>query len=147
SRRSPGASASAGDEISDAIEAITTVPRRMAPQPSESLVISILPVSSHFALQRGRRLWSLDRGIGRFCYYVSRRRIDTFSDHSLPVNAFGSYIVCGDRTLLAEVLRDLGQRASSLGSRPWAKRAHSKPSHPRGLIPSALPAKAPRCIN
>jgi hypothetical protein len=107
-----GGSASAGGDISDAIEAITTVPRRMAPQPSVSLVISILPGSSHLALQRGRRSWSLDRGIGRFCFYVSLRWIDTFSDHSLPVNAFGSYIVRGNRTLLTEVLRDISQHLS-----------------------------------
>src|ERR1044072_3975342 len=95
--RSTGGSANAGAEISDAMEARTTVPRRMAPQPSVSLVISILPGSSHLALQRGRRSWSLDRGIGRFCFYVSLRRIDTFSDHGLPVNAFGSYIIVRSR--------------------------------------------------
>src|SRR5688572_28911711 len=59
-----GGSASAGGDISDAIEAITTVPRRMAPQPSVSLVISILPGSSHFALQRGRRFGRLIAGYG-----------------------------------------------------------------------------------
>src|SRR5688500_1259552 len=145
--RSTGGSANAGGDISDAIEAITTVPRRMAPQPSVSLVISILPGSSRFALQRGRRSWPLDRRIGRFCFYVSQRWIDTFSDHSLPVNAFGSYIVSRNRTLLAEVVRDISQYASSLGSRPWAKQTPLRPSHPRGPIPSVLPAKALRCTN
>src|SRR4030095_3291077 len=69
------------------------------------------------------------------CYYVSRRRIDTFSDHSLPVNAFGSYIVCGDRTLLAEVLRDLGQHASSSGGPSVGETSTFKAKPPAGTDP------------
>src|SRR4029450_7202447 len=96
--RSTGGSASAGADISDAIEAITTVPRRTAPQPSANLVISILPGSSTSLCGEAGGLGRLIAGYGRLCSYVSFRRIDTFSDHNLPVNAFRSYIVAENRT-------------------------------------------------
>src|SRR5690242_16157489 len=98
--KSTGGSASAGPAISDVMEAKTTVPRRMAPQPSFILVISILPGSSLTLCSEAGGLWSIDRETRRLCSYVFFRRFVRFQ-----ITACVSIRL--DRTLFAESTRTI----------------------------------------